>query len=225
MSKYLQNQKRGFTIIELMLAMSFLSILLVILVLSTMYFVSTYNKGITLKRVNQSGRTIGSTLQSSLKSSQGGAFLTNSTGTRLCVGGTNYVWSLYTNTKNVDDKFVVKNETYDNGDQIGFAKTTTGGPRFCTDSSIKAKKAESTELIGDGLVMRVPTRFVKTSDGKLITAIFTIATPDESSDFAVPPNPSDPNASVTCGEGQSTEDSFCALNTFVVTAYTTGYNH
>ncbi|MGB3023983.1 MAG: type II secretion system protein [Candidatus Saccharimonadales bacterium] len=53
----LQKQK-GFTIIELMFALTFLSFLLVFIVTSTIQTMRTYNKGITFKSVNQSGRSI-----------------------------------------------------------------------------------------------------------------------------------------------------------------------
>ena len=102
-----ENEKRqkGFTIPELMLAMSLISVLLIILLLSATYVISTYNKGLTLKRVNQSGRAISDNLQASLKDStqavSGGT-------TRLCTGKYTFIWTLYNDSAgNINSSTVI----------------------------------------------------------------------------------------------------------------------
>ena len=218
-SRY-EKKKAGFTIPELMLAMSFISVLLILLTLSATYVIATYNKGLTLKRVNQSGRTIGDTLQSSLRDSTqaipGGAAGT----TRLCTGRYTFIWTLYNNASG--SAAGVTTEKYSDDTDIGFAKVDDNGQDYCDDPTLKPSRDESTELLADGLVLRAPTRFIANPDRKLVSAIYTISTPNGDSEFAAPPTS---GSSVRCdGGGRVTGDDFCALNTFVVTAYIRGYN-
>lgn len=66
---YLNNNtshKSGFTLIELMLSMAFLSILLVSIALLTVYLGGLYNHGATMKDVNQSGSEIVSDIERSI---------------------------------------------------------------------------------------------------------------------------------------------------------------
>ena len=57
------NKQSGFTLTELSLSMAMLSVLLIIILLSIFNIVGMYNKGLTLKRVNQSGRAISAEVQ------------------------------------------------------------------------------------------------------------------------------------------------------------------
>ena len=52
------NQTNGFTIIELMIALTFIAFLLIFIVIMTMRITQMYSKGMTLKSINQSSRTI-----------------------------------------------------------------------------------------------------------------------------------------------------------------------
>jgi type II secretory pathway pseudopilin PulG len=57
------NNRQGFTIIELMLAMSFVAILLITIAMTTIQIGNIYNQGRTLKEVNEAGRSIASDIQ------------------------------------------------------------------------------------------------------------------------------------------------------------------
>ena len=46
-----QRKESGFTIIELLLAMSFLSVLLIAITTSTLQIIGLYTKGVTLKSI------------------------------------------------------------------------------------------------------------------------------------------------------------------------------
>lgn len=60
------NYKYGFTIIELTLSMAFVSVLLIAITLTVIQISSIYNRGITLKEVNQAGRTLSTDLSNSI---------------------------------------------------------------------------------------------------------------------------------------------------------------
>lgn len=87
----------GFTVTELMLAMSFVSVLLLAVAFSVIQISVIYTKGITLKEVNQVGRLTSDDLTRTIAS--GGSFDLSTnyfelpTGGRLCVDGYSYVWN------------------------------------------------------------------------------------------------------------------------------------
>jgi len=100
-----QRLSKGFTIIELMLAMAFISMLLLAIALTLVQIANIYNRGNLAKQVNQSSRSISTELTSALTSS--GSFslvpadhqyveMTQSgvpVGGRLCVGKYSYIWN------------------------------------------------------------------------------------------------------------------------------------
>ena len=52
------NKQRGFTLIELMLAMTFISVLLLAIAMTIIQIGNIYNKGTTVKEINQAARAI-----------------------------------------------------------------------------------------------------------------------------------------------------------------------
>ena len=62
------DKTKGFTLIELMLSMTFISILLVAIAVTIIQISNVYNRGITLKEVNQAGRSLSNELQRSITS-------------------------------------------------------------------------------------------------------------------------------------------------------------
>lgn len=89
--------KRGFTIIELMLAMSFISVLLLAVAMTVIQIGVTYNRGMALKDVNQSARDIGADVRRNLSSAESIAvdtdYITTPAGGRLCLGSYSYIWN------------------------------------------------------------------------------------------------------------------------------------
>lgn len=91
------GKQKGFTLIELMLAMAFISVLLLAIAMTIIQVGVIYNKGMTLKEVNQSARSISDELRRGIASSEaftlGTKYVTNSAGGRLCLGQSSYVWN------------------------------------------------------------------------------------------------------------------------------------
>ena len=80
----------GFTLIELVLAMAFISALLLAIALTIIQIGTTYNRGMTLKEVNQTARSISDELTRNLTSSEAftlsSKYISTPTGGRLCLG-------------------------------------------------------------------------------------------------------------------------------------------
>lgn len=62
--------RKGFTIIELTLAMTFVSVLLIAITLLTIYMSNIYTRGITMRQVNTAGQELANDLQRSVQAAQ-----------------------------------------------------------------------------------------------------------------------------------------------------------
>lgn len=92
-----KRQKAGFTIIELMLAMAFISVLLLGIAMTVIQISAIYNRGIALKEVNQVARDIASDVRTSIGNAQplvlATDYVATPTGGRLCLGSVSYLWN------------------------------------------------------------------------------------------------------------------------------------
>lgn len=107
----IQKHKQGFTIIELLLAMSFISVLLLAIAMMAIQAGAMYNRGLTLKGVNSAGRNISDTIRrdflqtdrrqvsaptvnSAVISITSGVGDNTRTSGRFCLGGYSYLWNV-----------------------------------------------------------------------------------------------------------------------------------
>lgn len=203
-----RNTKSGFTIVELLFAMSFLSVMLIIAMVASLNIMRTYSKGLALKQVNQSGRAIGTELQRSLKAAQPPLSTDTVEGGRLCLGTYSYVWSVGGQQP----------YTYDNGKNVGFAKVSdstrsmcdAGRPTVPRDRSVELLSGEETS--GSIAVQNASLSAPQSENGYyLYTFTFTLGTND--------PTLLNDDRNACRVEG---EQHFCALNRFVITASARG---
>ena len=212
----IKKSARGFTVIELMFAMTFLAVLLIILLVSVIQITRTYNKGVTLKRVDQSGRNIGQEVQQAIQQAGSTAVYVDG---KLCLGDYSFVWSQPATSINGHTVDAIDNK-YDDGHDtpVGFAKVKDA--TLCdSPTATQIPKSQSIELLGDGLVMRQPTELIADQDNnRLLTFKYTISTPDDGGGVFSFLSPTEDELHCTGDSG----DEFCALSTFVVTAYAKG---
>lgn len=101
-----QARRDGFTLIELMLAMTFISILLLAIAMTIIQIGTIYNKGIVVKEINQAARAIGDDLRRTTAASEAfniaTDFVSTSGGGRLCLGTYSYVWNTVKALENND---------------------------------------------------------------------------------------------------------------------------
>ena len=64
----MNNKQRGFTLVELMIAVAFVGTLLILIALVIVQIMGIYNKGLTLKSVNEISRTVVRDMQQSISS-------------------------------------------------------------------------------------------------------------------------------------------------------------
>ena len=150
------NKESGFTLIELMLAMAFVSILLLAIAMTVMQMGAIYNKGLTLKEVNQTGRAINNDLKSTIsselpfdiKSGPASRYIVQDWGGRLCVGQYSYIWNY---GRDIVKNDVTRLNIYDgNSSAIRLIKVIDADGSYCTDQSKKIVKNDSVELLEVG---------------------------------------------------------------------------
>ncbi len=221
------NKQSGFTIVELSISMSMLSVLLLIILFSILNITSVYNKGITLKRVNQSGRSISKEVQADLRQStpstgdattgvgsnfavRDGQLAGKDVHTGICTGHNSYLWNVWgEGGSNTGLNFDGTTEL------ITMIKIKDSGGVYCKPPFPLPAKAVSNVVVGDDLAIREPVRVERGMGDRLIRFTFTISTPDDNSEIIY-----DSSGRGACGSGEV--DDFCALNTFVVTSYAKG---
>jgi len=168
------QQRQGFTLIELMLAMTLISLLLLGIAMTIVQVANIYNHGMITKEVNLTSRTIGDELTSSLRTN--GSFSTDTSanryvnkswGGRLCAGQYSYIWNYgkalsslesnrnkyATSSTNSGGNRVVQS----NGSvryEISFVKVADGGGVYCTPNGDgkypDVDPAGATELLKTG---------------------------------------------------------------------------
>jgi len=162
-----QDNKQGFTLIELMLAMTFIAMLLVAIALTTIQISNIYNKGITLREVNQVGRSVSDELQRTIASATpfdvtpkgsgetnaASRYVVNLGGGRLCLGNYTYAWNYGAALKGGTDAPQVLNK-YSGSDSdtpIQLVRVNDANGGLCTTPTLPPiPKASSTDLLSSG---------------------------------------------------------------------------
>ncbi|HEX6416131.1 MAG TPA: prepilin-type N-terminal cleavage/methylation domain-containing protein [Candidatus Saccharimonadales bacterium] len=221
------NTYKGFTLVELMLAMTFISILLVGIAITTIQISRIYNKGITLREVNQSGRAVADELQRTIASSTPfdadpasptSRYIVRPGGGRLCVGRYSYTWNYGSAIAGGSGAPAVFTRYQDNNDPVRFAKVDDPSASLCQDPNLRVNRGLATEMLSAGdrdLVVHAFTVTRGSSDldiGQALYAIsMTIGTNDQqqlvTNDSACKPP----------AQGVGNED-YCAVNQFDIVA-------
>lgn len=199
-----KSTQRGFTIIELLFAMSFLTFMLLFVIGATIQVMRTYNKGIVTKQVNQSGRTIVEEMSRAIRAANPGSFnVNNLAGGRLCLfNGVSYIW-------NIGDPATGSNKYEGTNEPVLFARVKDPSGSYCNSDSgalPSLSKADATELISN--TIWVQNVFVKQSpsDPKLVQLQLRLSTA----------SPNEPTAMAN-SQKVCTNDSpgdFCAVTDF-----------
>lgn len=146
-------KQKGFTLIELLLAMTFISVLLLAIAMTILQISAIYNRGMTLKEVNQSGRAISSDVQKAITSSAlfpvtnpGSRFIQQGNwGGRLCLSQYSYIWNYGTSVTPNLNIYTPASTT-----RIRFVKVPDLTARYCTTPLPNITAAGAVELLSAG---------------------------------------------------------------------------
>src|SRR5688500_9408954 len=113
---FIKKEQTGFTLVELMLALAFITFILVFAITTIIQVMRTYNKGLAVKDINQTARSsiedmsryIRTTTPSKIK------VVSQSSGNagRACLGGVSYAWNKQNQSVN----------QYTDGSRVVFAR-------------------------------------------------------------------------------------------------------
>lgn len=93
------NNERGFTLMELSLAITFLAFIVVFIVAIIMTMVGIYNKSIALSQMNNAGQQVMTDLNGARFGGDVAQSISGANGGRLCVNGVTYLWNQSTDHK------------------------------------------------------------------------------------------------------------------------------
>lgn len=102
--------RKGFTIVELLLATTFFSVILTLVTAGFVQINRTYTKGTIVRDVQSSGRALFEDVTRTLRDSRVADVNFGTTGRRLCVNGVRFAWNQYDTATSTRT-----NETFDGG--------------------------------------------------------------------------------------------------------------
>lgn len=151
----IQTKQRGFTLVELMLAMTFLSMLLLAIAALIIQVTNIYTKGVTLTAVDRAGQAISTELQRTLNQSSATkvTYVTSGDdGARLCTGSSSYVWNYGKAITGTGPNFIDANKYTDGSKDMRFIKFQDPDGEYCKldDESGKLpdiEKSKASELL------------------------------------------------------------------------------
>lgn len=228
-----QGKTTGFTVIELMLAMTFIAILLIAIAMTTIQISNIYTKGVTLREVNQAGRTLTDEFQRSIASTvpfdvtpkvdeslatAASKYVKWDGGGRLCLGTYSYAWNYGKALAGGAGAPPALNHYASGGGPVRFAKVLDPNGGICDDLDVDIDKTKAAEVLSNGdrdLVLH-SFEIIKTANdtsfGQSIYAIsFILGTNDReqltSNDASCKP----PSAGVG-------DENYCSVNQFDIIA-------
>jgi prepilin-type N-terminal cleavage/methylation domain-containing protein len=217
-----RDKQKGFTLVELMLAIAFIGFIILFTVLATLQVMQTYNKGLTVKEINQTARTAVEDMARAAKGSSKVVTTAIPAG-RVCFGSVSYVWNYQGATTNKYNSVGTPSVT--------MARVNDPGANMCSASAgvyPNVPSAAATSLLTDRVWVQMLSLVQNTNNG-LVTITMQLSTKEDPTHPTLqdpfPSLPSDPNDSATwircTGVGGS---EFCATATFSTTVSLGGNN-
>lgn len=213
--------KRGFTLIELSISLTFISILLVAIAMTIIQISGSYNRGLTIKSVNLAASSIATELQRSIATTMPFSVESNSTkyvvdsyGGRLCLDKYSYIWN-YGKSLNTNS---YRNKYSSGSTLIRFVKVPDTGGSYCTNATTDIDPTNAVDLLSSGdrnlaihlfQVASGPTAFDQLTNSRLYSITYYLGTNTASAlndDY------------LSCkAPGQNGEDSnYCAVEPFSI---------
>ena len=170
------SKKAGFTIVESMLSMVFLSILIIGIAIVTNQVISIYQKGVILKSVNRAGQSISDDLYSSIVNSPGlGSVRIENDDSKnygaMCLGSYSYVWNKGNIISGETDDLIVYKD-YDTSDRVNAIRLIkVRDPSMAICDLAKSSTLQQTIIRDDAIEL------IKPGDGDLAIQDLKILTP------------------------------------------------
>lgn len=179
-------KEKGFTIVELVLAMAFFSFILLFVIVGFVQINRSYTRGLTTRSIQNAAREVIDDISLAIRNAEANSVETHNTvpgDLRLCVGSTRLGWNMSDTAGNFTA------ETYgDTGDVFSLTRTTSGA---CLDDiNENASGGNGTQsLLDDGIVVQhLSVVRLGTSNSFEVTLIVSTdgrANPNDFSSFGI----------------------------------------
>lgn len=221
----MSHNKRGFTLVELMLSMAFISMMLIAIAMCVIQMSTIYTRGETLRQVNQSSRVVATDLRRTFGEAQVSAIniAQAQSHQRLCTGQFTYVW---TDAATAGDVGNMNRYLDAAAGEIRFTRIVDMGGQYCrtgdaspnVNTPIDAATANPVELLEEGdRALRVRGFTVQEAGrgditGQRLYTIRILLGTDTSEAIDVT------NQTCSVGSGSAESDiNYCAVNEFTLT--------
>lgn len=198
------GKEKGFTLIELILAMAFISFMLLFLVLAILQITRLYVKGSAIRQIHQTGRQLIDNVSATLRSNTTPLYVADHN--RLCAGNTSYAWNVNDNADgHVENLF----SGGDASTELRFISVQDPSADLCNNPDEAVDKAGTVDLVGPEIT---PLEFSVEQHGKLWDVSLVLST--SGSNIATQ-NPSAPAGTWWC----EPDNQFCAFGDFTTSVY------
>jgi Tfp pilus assembly protein FimT len=198
-----QTREAGFTLVELTLSTAFIAFILIFMLAAMLQVMSNYNKGLAVKQINQTARTVveelGRLAEGTKTSAINTAYLANG---RVCLGGVSYVWNVQGSTAN----------KYTTGASFRMVRVNDAAGALCAAALPNVSQANASELIGDQVWVQQLNVAVSSNQRLVdITIALSTASPNQ-------PTGTDVVLGTICNGDKDSQ--YCAVATFKTTVNT-----
>ncbi len=211
--KSYKKQEQGFTLVELLLAMAFFGSVLVVATLLLTQTLNIYNKGMTVKQMNQVGRTLVEELSRVSNSGRSVQVFSSERGTCLNISGTPYIWNNATAEPSDTDGYVDAYYRFDSdtGSPVNFVRYSEG--ECPSGNNFVIARSATSPVVGDNV--RVYDSTITQINPKLVRVQLTLGTYDSFGSDYNPQREADDR--LVCRVGGI--GNFCATVTFDTVLY------
>lgn len=202
-----KQRDRGFTLVELTLAMSFLAFIMVFVVVVLLQIMNIYNKGMAMTQINQTGRQLTDDISSSVRFAQSSTVTYQSANNRLCTGEVSYIWNINGGTTN---------SFGDTTTAMGVVRVKDSVSAYCNDVSLKPNLADSKVTVLAGPSVSV-LEFTVSKSSSFVRIVAVLSTSGNN-------KPTQSGGKWTClgSGGGSSSNPYCSFATFDNTIYMRG---
>jgi hypothetical protein len=205
-------RQQGFTVIELILSLAFLSVMLLFVVTTTVQVMRSYNKGLTIKQMNQTGRSVTEDMARTARLAWAESVYDMADQGRLCVGGVSYVW----NEPEVDGDSPITSNRFTDGSQLDIVRIDDQTQQYCKNPGLNIPLPAADErvsVISNGAVRILGMEAAQSDDKRLLSLAFSVSSVGVD-------KPKKVGSSYQCPtDSAALFGSFCALADFDTTVY------
>lgn len=198
-----QSQQEGFTLIELTISTAFIAFILIFMLAAIVQVMSNYNKGLAVKQINQTARTVMQEMTGLIQGTSASVINTAYLGNgRVCFGGVSYVWNVNGATTN----------KYTTGSSFTMVRVNDAAGALCSGALPAVDPANASELLGNSVWVQ-QINVAVSSNQQLVDITISLST-------AAPDNPTGTDLILGTICDGSKDSQYCAIATFKTTVST-----